>query len=67
MFHNCFGIKTHIIQAGFLIICSLLSYIFFLVIVKEVKIKTFPGAPESLVVVCAVACGQEDRGQREEC
>ena len=54
MFYNCLGIKTNIIQAGFLIICSLLLYLFFLVIVKEIKIKTFPGAPEGRVAVCRV-------------
>lgn len=47
---NCVVIKMSIIQSGHTFICPLLSYsYFFLLILKETKIKPFSWAPESVV------------------
>lgn len=46
LFYDRAGIKTNIIQAGFIFIYSLLLCPFFLLILKETKIKIFSWAPD---------------------
>lgn len=48
-FDNFTGVKTSIIYAGSIVIYSLLLYSFFLLILREIKMKTFVWAPESVV------------------
>lgn len=41
VFYDSIGIKKNILQAGLIIIYSLLLYSFFLLFLKDIKIKTF--------------------------
>lgn len=51
MVYDYIGKKTIISQVGFII-----TFIFFLLILKEIKVKTFSWTPKSFVVLRHCAC-----------
>lgn len=43
IFHTGIGIKMSMAQAGLIVTCSLLLYSFFLLILREIRLKIFKG------------------------